>query len=97
LPFNEPSCLFNFDINTTGNDALSKAGTGDALTGMIAGFIAQSPLQDGKADVFTASALGAYFHGKSGEAASLKKSRYGVTASDLLEYIPSVISNLTMK
>jgi NAD(P)H-hydrate epimerase len=87
----------NFYINTTGNDALSKAGTGDALTGMIAGFIAQSPLKDGGTDVFTASVLGAYIHGKSGEAASLNKSHYSVTASDLLEYIPSVINNLTVK
>jgi NAD(P)H-hydrate epimerase len=83
----------NFYINTTGSDALSKAGTGDVLTGMIAGFIAQSPLQNGSADVFTASILGAFFHGKSGEAASLSKSRYGVTASELLEYIPSVIND----
>jgi len=75
-------------INTTGNDALSKAGTGDVLTGMIAGFIAQG------SDVFTASILGAYIHGKSGEAAAISKSHYGVTASDLLNYIPSVINML---
>jgi NAD(P)H-hydrate epimerase len=31
----------NFYINTTGCNALSKAGTGDVLAGMIAGFIAQ--------------------------------------------------------
>jgi len=77
----------NFYINTTGNNALSKAGTGDVLTGMIAGFIAQGP------DIFTASALGAYFHGKAGEAAAIKMSHYSVTASDIISHIPVVIND----
>jgi len=78
----------NYYINKTGNNALAKAGTGDVLAGMIAGFIAQG------SDVFTASALGAYIHGRAGEAASLDLSTYSVTASDLLKYIPKVISRL---
>ena len=49
----------SYNINITGSNALSKAGTGDVLTGMIAGFIAQG------LDVFTAGILGAFFHGKS--------------------------------
>jgi NAD(P)H-hydrate epimerase len=75
------------NINTTGNNALAKAGTGDVLTGMIAGFIAQSGL-----DIFTASILGAYFHGKAGEAAVMGKSHYGITASDVLNCIPAVMT-----
>jgi NAD(P)H-hydrate epimerase len=92
----------NFYINTTGNNALSKAGTGDVLSGMIAGFIAHSaaklpaqdalPVSSGRS--FTAAMLGAYSHGKAGEAAALRKSCYGVIAADLLEYIPSVINEL---
>jgi len=78
----------NFYINTTGNNALAKAGTGDVLAGMITGFIAQG------SDVFTASALSAYIHGKAGEAASLDLSTYSVTASGLLKYIPKVIRKL---
>jgi len=66
-------------INTTGCSALSKAGTGDVLTGMIAGYIAQG------VPVFEAGALGAYYHGKAGEAAAVEKSCYGVQAGDLLE------------
>ena len=76
----------NFYINTSGNNALSKAGTGDALAGMIAGFIAQG------SDVFNAGILGAYFHGKAGEAASAEMSHYGVTASDIINYIPVVMN-----
>ena len=74
-------------INTTGNNALSKAGTGDVLTGIIAGLIAQG------SDVFTASVLGAYYHGKAGEAAALKKSCYSVMAEDLLEEAACLINN----
>ncbi|MCL2265292.1 MAG: NAD(P)H-hydrate dehydratase [Treponema sp.] len=81
------------NINITGNSSLSKAGTGDVLTGMIAGFIAQSAakLSVLDLDVFTASILGAYFHGKAGEAACLKKSHYSVTASDVIDQIPVVM------
>jgi NAD(P)H-hydrate epimerase len=66
-------------INTTGTNALSKAGTGDVLTGIIAGFIAQG------LDVFSAGVLGAYFHGKAGEDAVGNGSCYSVMAGDLLD------------
>ncbi|MDR0463736.1 MAG: NAD(P)H-hydrate dehydratase, partial [Treponema sp.] len=72
-------------INTTGNNALSKAGTGDALTGMIAGFIAQGM------KVYEAAVLGAYFHGKACEEACLKKSNHGITASDIINNISIVM------
>jgi NAD(P)H-hydrate epimerase len=75
-------------INTTGSNALSKAGTGDVLTGMIAGFIAQG------CDVFNAGILGAYIHGKSGEAAAMRKSNYSVMASDLIDNIPVVMNEI---
>ena len=74
-----------YNINITGNNSLSKAGTGDVLTGMIAGFIAQG------VDTYTASILGAYFHGKAAEKACLTKSNYSVIASDLLDLIPVVM------
>jgi NAD(P)H-hydrate epimerase len=80
----------DYYINTTGNSALSKAGSGDVLCGIIAGFIAQ------KTSVFMSGVLGAYIHGKAGEAAALQKSLYGVTATDLLEYVPSVINGLSV-
>jgi NAD(P)H-hydrate epimerase len=78
-----------FYVNTTGNNALSKAGTGDVLSGMIAGFIAQG------ADPFFAGVLSAHIHGRAGEAVAVRKSRYGVIASDLLECIPYVINGIT--
>ncbi|MDR0324325.1 MAG: NAD(P)H-hydrate dehydratase [Treponema sp.] len=89
----------DFFINTTGNNALSKAGTGDVLAGLIAGFISQNlseklPGKQADREVFTASVLGAYIHGKAGEAASAELSNYCVTASDLFKYIPQIIIEL---
>jgi len=42
-------------------------------------------------DSFTAAAAGAYIHGKAGELASEKLSNYGVSASDLINYIPTAL------
>ena len=75
------------NINTTGNNSMSKAGTGDVLAGMIAGFTAQGM------DVFSAGILGTFFHGKAGEAACYGKSNYSVTASDIISQIPVVMIN----
>lgn len=71
----------SFYENTTGNSALSKAGSGDVLAGMIGGLLAQGM------SCFDASKLGVYLHGRCGELASLDMSEYSVLASDLLNYI----------
>lgn len=75
-------------INTTGSSALATAGTGDVLTGMIAGLCAQGlpPLD--------AACLGVYLHGLAGEHAARDRTEYGVIAEDLLSYIPAAIQSL---
>ena len=84
-------CSKDMDIyvNETGNSALAKAGSGDVLTGMISGLVAQ------KMDAFEASKLAVYLHGKTGEIASGMLSEYSVLASDLLKYIPLAILDTT--
>lgn len=74
--------------NNTGNSALSKAGTGDVLCGMIAGFAAQ------KMEPFEAASLAVHLHGKAGEIASEELTEYSVLASDLLKYIPMAIKEM---
>lgn len=69
-------------INHTGNSSLAKAGTGDVLTGMIAGFCAQG------ASLENAACIAAYIHGLTGEIASKNMTQYSVLASDLVKYIP---------
>lgn len=68
-------------MNITGTDAMATGGSGDVLTGMIAGLLAQGcPTSD-------AARLGAYFHGLAGEAAALALGSRAVTAMDICERI----------
>lgn len=75
-------------INHTGNSAMAKAGSGDVLAGMIAGFVAQ------KMDIFEASVMGVYLHGLSGDIAAEKLTEYSVMAEDLISFIPNAIKTL---
>jgi len=80
-------CDKNFDIyiNQHGNSALAKAGTGDVLTGVISGLLAQ------KMSPFEASKLGVYLHSRAGELASIDLTEYSVLASDIPNYINQAI------
>ncbi|MFC1753061.1 NAD(P)H-hydrate dehydratase [Thermoproteota archaeon] len=69
--------------NKTGNAVMTKAGTGDVLAGLCAGFIAQ-----GK-DLFQAACMGAYLNGRTGDYLQKKKGRTFI-ASDLLKNIHKV-------
>ncbi len=64
-------------INTSGNSAMSKGGSGDVLTGIIAGLCVQGMAPG------IAAALGVYLHGLAGELMSSRKGYYSVLASDL--------------
>lgn len=75
-------------INTSGNDGMATAGSGDVLAGMIGGLLAQ------KADVFDAACLGVYLHGLAGEEASIKNGRRAVVASDIIKNLPLVMRDL---
>ena len=76
-------------VNNTGNSALAKAGTGDVLCGMISGFIAQ------KMGYFEACKTAVYLHGLAGQLASNDLTEYSVLASDLLNYIPKAIKEIS--
>ena len=69
-------------INHTGNPGMATAGTGDVLTGLIAGLLAQG------LGAFQASQLGVYLHGMSGDIAASAMTQYCVTARDLLDFMP---------
>ena len=70
-----------FYINTTGNPGLSTAGSGDVLTGIITGLIAQgyAPL--------TAAIFGVYLHGKSADIAIEDFGYQSLIASHVIEYL----------
>lgn len=71
--------------NTTGNNSMAKAGSGDVLAGMISGLIAQGM------DLYEAACLGVYLHGLSGDLAKEKLTEYSVMAEDLISFIPEAI------
>lgn len=75
-------------INTSGTPALATAGTGDVLAGVIGALLAQglTPLEAG--------ALGAYLHGRAGEAAAADLTPLCVTAEDVPDYLPAAVAEL---
>jgi hydroxyethylthiazole kinase-like uncharacterized protein yjeF len=65
-------------VNTSGNSALATGGTGDVLTGMVGGLLAQG------ADPTDAACTASFLHGKAGELAAESHGIRGVIAGDLL-------------
>lgn len=75
-------------INTTGNAGLATGGSGDVLTGIIAGLAAQG------AELFEAAVMGAWLHGKAGDIAAAKRGMRALIASDLIDSLPAALMNL---
>ena len=72
-------------INPTGNSALASAGTGDVLTGMTGGLMAQG------VEPFYAAALAVYLHGKCADELVKKASPAGIIATDIVENLPYIL------
>ncbi len=65
-------------FNTTGNAGMATGGSGDVLTGILTGLLAQG-YPPGQAAV-----LGAWLHGKAGDIGASKASQESLTASDII-------------
>ncbi|MBR7016609.1 MAG: NAD(P)H-hydrate dehydratase [Lachnospiraceae bacterium] len=72
-------------INTSGNAGMATAGSGDVLSGILAGFLAQG------ADPAYAGALAAFVHGKAGDRAREINGERGMTASDIIRALSKII------
>jgi len=71
-------------VNPTGNPGMATAGTGDILTGMIAGILAQEHL-----GVFIERlCLAVYLHGLAGDLAAEELGEESLVATDLLRFLP---------
>lgn len=66
-------------LNTSGNDGMATAGSGDVLSGIIAGIMAQG------VEEFEASVLGTYAHGLAGDIAKEQSSSYYLMAQDIIQ------------
>jgi ADP-dependent NAD(P)H-hydrate dehydratase / NAD(P)H-hydrate epimerase len=74
-------------INPTGTPALGTGGSGDVLTGMISGLLAQFP---GQPDEAVAAAV--YLHGLAGEVGARAVGEKSLIATDTLKYLPEAVS-----
>jgi len=70
-------------VNTTGNPGMATGGTGDVLTGVIAGLIGQ------RLSLLEASVLGVHLHGLAGDLAADRYGFCGLIASDVLDFLPA--------
>jgi hydroxyethylthiazole kinase-like uncharacterized protein yjeF len=70
-------------VNTTGNPGMSTGGTGDILTGMVAGMMAQHP-----GNVFLAVLAAVHLHGLAGDVMRESMGEHSLVATDLLRGLP---------
>ncbi|MEM7229396.1 MAG: NAD(P)H-hydrate dehydratase [Planctomycetota bacterium] len=87
-------------VNETGNAVLATAGTGDILTGIIAGLVAQfvHPLMAGGAPnalgLFECAQLGVHLHGVVADVWAATHGDAGLLATDLLDGLPTAMHAL---
>ncbi|MCS6897735.1 MAG: bifunctional ADP-dependent NAD(P)H-hydrate dehydratase/NAD(P)H-hydrate epimerase, partial [Nitrospira sp.] len=72
-------------ICPTGNAGMATAGTGDILTGMVVGLLAQG------VPTWEAACTATYLHGWAGDLAAAERGQAGLIARDLIEKIPTVL------
>lgn len=77
----------NTHINLTGNPGMASGGSGDVLTGIIAGLLAQTK------DAIQATLLGVYLHGLAGDMAFAEKGN-GLLAGDIADHLPQALLEL---
>ncbi|MBW2992310.1 NAD(P)H-hydrate dehydratase, partial [Candidatus Woesearchaeota archaeon] len=74
-----------FVLNHSGNEAMTKGGTGDVLAGLCAGFLAQSK------DLMKSAAAAAWINGHVGDLLAKRKHGPVFLASDMVEEIRRII------
>jgi len=80
----------NVFFNSTGNAGMATAGSGDVLTGMIAGLLAQNYLP------FDAVIIGVFLHGLSGDLAAKEIGMPSLIASDIINHVGWAFNELTI-
>jgi ADP-dependent NAD(P)H-hydrate dehydratase / NAD(P)H-hydrate epimerase len=76
-------------VNSTGNPGMAKGGTGDVLTGMLAGIVAQHARQNWTSAV----CLAVYLHGLAGDLAAREIGEIPLMATDVIRAIPKAYAH----
>ncbi len=82
-------------VNPTGNSGLGKAGNGDTLAGILAGFTAQAAKMN--IDIFETVVAAVYIAGTAGDVAERRYGKRVMTASDVRECLTEVFETLEKK
>ncbi|MCB4791799.1 MAG: NAD(P)H-hydrate dehydratase [Elusimicrobia bacterium] len=77
-------------INATGNPGMATAGSGDVLSGMIAGFIKQVK----EPRLLNAGLAGVFIHGLAGDIVAKEETEIALIAGDIVEKIPDAIKRI---
>ncbi|HYN84942.1 MAG TPA: NAD(P)H-hydrate dehydratase [Pyrinomonadaceae bacterium] len=85
-------------VNPTGNAGLGRAGSGDTLTGVVAGFLAQAfAASAGERDAVEATVAAVYVAGLAGDSAARERGLRALTASDVREHLGAAMRALDPK
>jgi NAD(P)H-hydrate epimerase len=76
-------------VNTTGNPGMATGGTGDVLTGIVAGMLAQNPKR-----ALLAVLAAVYLHGLAGDVAEESTGEQSLVATDLITALPEAFRRL---
>jgi NAD(P)H-hydrate epimerase len=77
-------------FNSTGNAGMATGGTGDVLTGILTGLLAQSY------NSLDAALVGVFLHGLAGDLAARDKGMPSLIASDLVDYLPAAFQRINL-
>ena len=80
-------------VNTTGNPGMAKGGSGDVLTGVLAGTVSQLGVQHWE----RALALGVYLHGRAGDESLAHRAEAGLLAGEIAETLPTAYERMLME
>ena len=78
-------------LNLSGNAGMATAGSGDVLSGVLAGIFCMYLAQKKKPEPDLLAALGVYIHGTAGDLAAQRIGQRGMTAGDIIRFLPEIL------
>ena len=78
-------------LNISGNAGMATAGSGDVLSGVIAGVLCMYLKAERKPSMAMMAALGVYVHGLAGDLAAETVGQRGMTAGDIIRFLPEIL------